>query len=50
MADNRWYAQVDPVESIGLSAPSPLSLPVAMEMFIPKVAAAVDGDGSTPAS
>lgn len=50
VADNRWYAQVDPVESIGLSAPSPLSLPVAMEMFIPKVAAAVDGDGSTPAS
>lgn len=48
VADNRWYAQVDPIESIGLSAPSPLSLPVAMEMFIPKVAAAIDGDGSTP--
>ena len=48
VADNRWYAQVDPVESIGLSAPSPLSLPVAMELFIPKVAAAVDGNGSTP--
>ena len=48
VADNRWYAQVDPIESIGLSAPSPLSIPVAMEMFIPKVAAAVDGDGSTP--
>lgn len=47
VADNRWYAQVDPVESIGLSAPSPLSIPGAMEMFIPKVAAAVDGDGST---
>ncbi|MDR7253384.1 iron complex transport system substrate-binding protein [Nocardioides sp. BE266] len=48
VAENRWYAQVDPVESIGLSAPSPLSIPVAMDMFIPKVAAAVDGDGSTP--
>lgn len=48
VADNRWYAQVDPIESIGLSAPSPLSLPGAMEMFIPKVAAAIDGDGSTP--
>ena len=48
VADNRWYAQVDPIESIGLSAPSPLSLPVAMELFIPKVAAAVDGNGSTP--
>ncbi len=48
VADNRWYAQVDPIESIGLSAPSPLSIPVAMDMFIPKVAAAVDGDGSTP--
>ena len=48
VADNRWYAQVDPIESIGLSAPSPLSIPVGMEMFIPKVAAAVDGDGSTP--
>ena len=48
VADNRWYAQVDPIESIGLSAPSPLSIPGGMEMFIPKVAAAVDGDGSTP--
>ena len=37
-----------PIESIGLSAPSPLSIPVGMEMFIPKVAAAIDGDGSTP--
>lgn len=48
VADNRWYAQVDPLESIGLSAPSPLSLPSAMELYVPKVAAAVDGDGSTP--
>lgn len=48
VADNRWYAQVDQTESLGLSAPSPLSLPVGMEKYIPRVAAAVDGDGSTP--
>ncbi len=48
VADNRWYAQVDQTESLGLSAPSPLSIPVGMERYIPKVAAAVDGDGSTP--
>jgi iron complex transport system substrate-binding protein len=48
VADNRWYAQVDQTESLGLSAPSPLSIPVGMELYIPKVAAAVDGDGSTP--
>jgi len=48
VADNRWYATVDLTEAIGLSAPSPLSIPVGMERYIPKVAAAVDGDGSTP--
>ena len=48
MADNRWYATVDVTEAIGLSAPSPLSIPVGMERYIPKVAAAVDGNGSTP--
>lgn len=48
VADNRWYAQVDQTESLGLSAPSPLSIPDAMERYIPQVAAAVDGDGSTP--
>jgi len=48
VADNRWYASVDLTEAIGLSAPSPLSIPVGMERYIPKVAAAVDGDGSTP--
>ena len=48
VADNRWYATVDVTEAIGLSAPSPLSIPVGMERYIPQVAAAVDGDGSTP--
>ena len=48
VADNRWYATVDVTEAIGLSAPSPLSIPVGMERYIPKVAAAVDGDGSSP--
>ena len=48
VADNRWYATVDVTEAIGLSAPSPLSIPVGMERYIPHVAAAVDGDGSTP--
>jgi iron complex transport system substrate-binding protein len=48
VADNRWYATVDITEAIGLSAPSPLSIPVGMERYIPNVAAAVDGNGSTP--
>ncbi len=48
VADNRWYATVDVTEAIGLSAPSPLSIPVGMERYIPNVAAAVDGNGSTP--
>ena len=48
VADNRWYATVELTEAIGLSAPSPLSIPGGMERYIPKVAAAVDGDGSTP--
>jgi iron complex transport system substrate-binding protein len=48
VADNRWYATVDVTEAVGLSAPSPLSIPGAMERYIPKVAAALEGDGSTP--
>ncbi|NYE36578.1 iron complex transport system substrate-binding protein [Nocardioides cavernae] len=48
VADNRWYATVDVTEAVGFSAPSPLSLPSALERYVPKVAAAVDGDGSTP--
>ncbi|SEB82591.1 iron complex transport system substrate-binding protein [Nocardioides exalbidus] len=48
VADNRWYATVDVTEAVGFSAPSPLSIPDALDRYIPKVAAAVDGDGSTP--
>lgn len=46
IADNRWYATVDVTEAVGFSAPSPLSLPSALEEYVPKVAAAVEGDGS----
>lgn len=46
IADNRWYAAVDLTEAIGFSAPSPLSLPSALENYVPNVAAAVEGDGS----
>lgn len=48
VADNRWYATVDVTEAVGFSAPSPLSLPSALERYVPQVAAAIDGDGSTP--
>ena len=49
VADNRWYAQVDQTESIGLSAPvAAVASRSAWRCYIPKVAAAVDGDGSTP--
>ncbi len=46
VADNRWYATVELTEAVGFSAPSPLSLPSALENYVPKVAAAVEGDGS----
>ncbi len=46
VADNRWYATVDVTEAVGFSAPSPLSLPTALDRYVPKVAAAVEGDGS----
>lgn len=46
VADNRWYATVDVTEAVGFSAPSPLSLPSALERYVPKVAAAVEGNGS----
>jgi iron complex transport system substrate-binding protein len=48
VAENRWYATVDVTEAVGFSAPSPLSLPSALERYVPKVAAAIDGEGSTP--
>ena len=37
-------AATDKTEALGMSSPSPLSLPYAMEHFIPQVAAAVDGN------
>jgi iron complex transport system substrate-binding protein len=46
IADNHWFAETDHTAALPMSAPSPLSLPYAMEHYIPKVAAAVDGDGS----
>ncbi len=46
VADNRWYATVELTEAVGFSAPSPLSLPSALEEYVPNVAAAVEGDGS----
>ena len=46
IAENRWYATVDLTEAVGFSAPSPLSLPSALERYVPQVAAAGDGSGS----
>ncbi|KAA1421661.1 ABC transporter substrate-binding protein [Nocardioides humilatus] len=46
IASGHWYASTDHVASLPMSAPSALSLPFAMENYIPHVAAAVDGDGS----
>lgn len=46
IADNRWYATVELTEAVGFSAPSPLSIPSALEDYVPQVAAAVEGDGS----
>ncbi len=46
IADGRWYATVEPTEAVGFSAPSPLSLPSALEEYVPHVAAALEGDGS----
>jgi iron complex transport system substrate-binding protein len=37
-------ASTDQTDALGMSAPSPLSLPYAMEKFVPQVAAAVDGN------
>lgn len=46
IADGHLYAEVDHTVALPMSAPTPLSIPYAMEHFIPKVAAAVDGDVS----
>jgi iron complex transport system substrate-binding protein len=36
-------ASTDKTDALGLSAPSPLAIPYAMEHFLPQVAEAVDG-------
>lgn len=46
IASGHWFASTDHVAALPMSAPSALSLPYAMEHYIPHVAAAVDGDGS----
>lgn len=46
IAEGHLYAESDHTIALPMSAPSPLSIPYAMEKFIPKVAAAVDGAGS----
>jgi iron complex transport system substrate-binding protein len=37
-------ASTNQTDALGLSAPSPLAIPYAMEHFVPLVAQAVDGD------
>lgn len=37
-----WVAATNKTDSLGMSAPSPLSIPWAMEKFVPTVAAALD--------
>lgn len=46
IADGHLHAEPDHAIALPMSAPSPLSIPYAMERFIPQVAAAVDGAGS----
>lgn len=46
ISSGHWYAALDHTAALPMSAPSALSLPYAMEHYIPHVAAAVDGDGS----
>jgi iron complex transport system substrate-binding protein len=46
IASGHWHGELDHTTALPMSAPSPLSLPYAMEHYIPHVAAAVDGDGS----
>ncbi|KQZ89305.1 hypothetical protein ASD62_08285 [Phycicoccus sp. Root563] len=41
-ASGGWVDASDKTDSLGLSAPSPLAIPWAMEKFVPLVAAAVD--------
>ncbi|WP_340540171.1 ABC transporter substrate-binding protein [Nocardioides sp. GXZ039] len=46
IAGGHLYAEVDHTIALPMSAPSPLSIPYAMEHFVPKVAAAIDGAGA----
>ncbi|KGN37152.1 iron-siderophore ABC transporter substrate-binding protein [Knoellia subterranea] len=43
---NHYVASADNATALTMSSPSPLSMPVALEKFLPKIASAVDG---TPA-
>ena len=45
IASGHAYAVLSTQESYGMSGPSPLSIPDAMENYVPNVAAAVDGRG-----
>ncbi|MBS4752913.1 ABC transporter substrate-binding protein [Nocardioides sp. zg-ZUI104] len=46
IASGNLYAEADHSIALPMSAPSPLSIPFAMENFVPKLAAAIDGSGS----
>ena len=43
LASGHVYLSTDQTDALGMSAPSPLSIPYALERFIPKVAEAVQG-------
>ncbi|MEO7269049.1 MAG: iron-siderophore ABC transporter substrate-binding protein [Knoellia sp.] len=46
LKSNHYVASADNATALTMSSPSPLSMPVALEKFLPKIASAVDG---TPA-
>lgn len=46
LKSNHYVASADNAVALTMSSPSPLSMPVALEKFLPKIASAVDG---TPA-
>ncbi|MFW5470585.1 ABC transporter substrate-binding protein [Knoellia sp. CPCC 206435] len=46
LKSDRYVASADNAVALTMSSPSPLSMPVALEKFLPKIASAVDG---TPA-
>ena len=43
LASGHVYLSTDQTDALGMSAPSPLSIPYALEHFVPKVAEAVEG-------